>query len=356
MIMKENPPPIVNILLAWYRRHRRTLPWREHPDPYRVWISEIMLQQTQVDTVIPYYNRFVKRFPSVEALAAASVDDVLKSWENMGYYARARNLHRAARVIVEKYDSVIPDTWKTIIALPGIGNYTAGAILSIAFEQPFPAVDGNVRRVLCRLFAIGESVEKPDTHRTLHRLIAAIIPKKSPGLFNQALMDLGAMICTPRSPACIDCPLRMLCKACLDGLQDRLPISERKPATPHERAVAAVIRNRQGRMLVVQRPARGLLASLWKLPGGIVKKAETPSEGLKRLVQEELGIRILVGKPVISVRHAYTHFRITLHAFRCSRRSGRPRAVTCQDWRWASPGDLEDLAFSKADRAVISSL
>jgi A/G-specific adenine glycosylase len=344
---------IAKALIAWYGKHRRSLPWRDHPDPYRVWISEIMLQQTQVDTVIPYYHRFLKRFPTVEALAAAPLGDVLKVWENMGYYARARHLHRAAQVIVEKYKGVLPDTWEAIIALPGIGNYTAGAILSIAFEQPLPAVDGNVRRVLSRLFAICEPLHKPDTQKALNTLAVFIVPKKSPGSFNQALMDLGAIICTPKSPACADCPLKMLCKARQDGLQDLLPVSEKKPATPHERVTAAVIRNRQGQMLVVQRPARGLLASLWKLPGGIVKRGETLEEGLKRIVREELGIRILVGEALASVNHAYTHFRITLQAFRCTRRSGRPHALACQDWRWASPDDLEDLAFSKADRAVI---
>jgi A/G-specific adenine glycosylase len=354
--MKKPGPLITNSLLAWYDKHRRILPWRGAPDPYRVWISEIMLQQTQVDTVIPYYHRFLERFPTVEALAAASVDEVLKTWENLGYYARARHLHRAAQVIVEKYNGVIPDAWEAIIALPGIGDYTAGAILSIAFEQPLPAVDGNVRRVLSRLFAIREPLNEPNTQKALHGLAVSIIPKKAPGSFNQALMDLGAGICTPKSPVCADCPLRRLCKARQGGLQDRLPVSEKKPLPPHKRVTAAVIRNRQGQMLIVQRPVRGLLASLWKLPGGIVKIGEMLEEGLQRTVREELGIRIRVGDMVASVNHAYTHFRITLHAFRCTRRSGQPHALACQDWRWAFPDDLEELAFSKADRTVISAL
>jgi A/G-specific adenine glycosylase len=352
--MKKSDGLIAKSLLAWYGQHRRILPWREHPDPYRIWISEIMLQQTQVDTVIPYYDRFLQRFPTVEALAAAALDEVLKAWENLGYYARARHLHRAARIIVEKYGGIIPDTWEAIIDLPGIGHYTAGAILSIAFGQPLPAVDGNVRRVLSRIYGIGEPINAPATQKALHTLAVSILPKKSPGLFNQALMDLGAMICTPRSPACADCPLIKFCTAWKDGLQDHLPVSERKPATPHERVTAAFMFNRQGKMLVVQRPAQGLLASLWKLPGGIVKRGETLEEGLQRIVREELGIRIRIGEGVVSVHHAYTHFRITLHAFRCTRRSGRPSALACQEWRWASPRDLEALAFSKADRAVTS--
>jgi A/G-specific adenine glycosylase len=352
--MKKTDVLIAKTLLAWYGRRRRILPWREHPDPYRVWISEIMLQQTQVDTVIPYYSRFLERFPDAAALAAAPLDDVLKAWENLGYYARARHLHQAARILVEKFNGKLPDTWGAIITLPGIGNYTAGAILSIAFGKPVPAVDGNARRVLSRLYAVREPVDQRETQKSLHALAVSLIPETAPGSFNQALMDLGAMICAPKSPACADCPLRIQCKAQQDGLQDLLPMSEKKPAKPHERVTAAVIFNRQGQVLIVRRPARGLLGSLWKFPGGIVEKKEMLEEGLTRTVREELGIRIRVGKPLASVNHAYTHFRITLTAFRCLRRSGRPRTLACQEWRWASPDDLEKLTFSKADRAVIS--
>jgi A/G-specific adenine glycosylase len=352
--MKKTDLLITKTLLAWYDQRRRILPWREHPNPYRVWISEIMLQQTQVDTVIPYYSRFLKRFPDAAALAAAPLDDVLKAWENLGYYARARHLHQAAQIVVEKYNGKIPDIWEAIITLPGIGNYTAGAILSIAFGKPVPAVDGNVRRVLSRIYAVREPVGRLDTQKKIHALAASLIPETAPGSFNQALMDLGALICTPKSPACADCPLRIQCKARQDGLQDLLPMSEKKPATPHERVTAAVIFNRLGRVLIVRRPARGLLGSLWKFPGGIVEQKEILEEGLTRTVREELGIRIRVGKPLASVNHSYTHFRITLTAFRCFRRSGQPRALVCQEWRWASPDDLEKLTFSKADRAMIS--
>jgi A/G-specific adenine glycosylase len=354
--MKKSRGPIAKALLAWYGRHRRSLPWRERPDPYRIWISEIMLQQTQVETVIPYYRRFLKRFPDVAALAAAPLDDVLKAWENLGYYARARHLHRTAQILVEKFNGNLPDTAEAIITLPGIGHYTAGAILSIAFGKAVPAVDGNVRRVLSRLYAVHEPVDRQETQKYLHALAVSLIPETDPGSFNQALMDLGAMICTPKSPVCMDCPLRVHCKARQNSLQDLLPASEKKPSPPHERVTAAVIFNRQGQVLIVRRPARGLLASLWKFPGGIAGKTETLEAGLTRTVREELGIRIRVGKPLASIHHAYTHFRITLHAFRGTRRSGRPLALGCQTWRWASPDDLESLAFSKADRAVMQAL
>lgn len=346
--------PIQSSLLGWYGDNRRLLPWRDEADPYRVWVSEIMLQQTRVDTVIPYYDRFLRRFPDVASLAAAPLDDVLKVWENLGYYARARHLHRAARILVEKYHGILPDTMEGIIALPGIGPYTAGAILSIAFGKPFPAVDGNVRRVLSRIFALKEPVNRPDTRKTLHALAASILPKKDPGSCNQALMDLGSMICTPQSPACTDCPVFRFCAARKKGLQDRLPVSDRRPAIPHEHVAAAVIFNRQGQVLVVRRPARGLLGSLWKLPGGIVKKEEMIADGLMRTVREELGVGIRVGKALASIRHAYTHFRITLTALRCFLRSRRLRMIEDREWRWASPDDLEKLAFSKADRVVVS--
>jgi A/G-specific adenine glycosylase len=354
--MTKSDSSITGKLLAWYRRHRRILPWREYPDPYGIWISEIMLQQTQVETVIPYYHHFLERFPTVAALAAAPLEEILKAWENLGYYARACNLHQAAKCICEKFKGKIPDTWETIITLPGIGAYTAGAILSIAFGKPIPAVDGNVRRVLSRLFAIEAPIGQTDTQKAIQALAAALVPKKSPGLFNQALMDLGAIICTPKTPACADCPLRDLCRARQAGLQDRLPLSAKKPPRPHEYVTAAVIRNRKGKVLIVQRPAQGLLASLWKFPGGIVKKGDSIADGLRRTVHEELGIRIQVGQQTASINHAYTHFRITLHAFRCTLCAGRPRTLACQAWRWASPEDLENLAFSKVDRAIISAI
>jgi len=352
--MKKPNSQITRILPAWYRQHRRPLPWRDHPDPYGIWISEIMLQQTQVDTVIPYYLRFLERFPTVAALAASPLEDVLKAWENLGYYARARHLHRAANVICERFQGRIPDTMEAISTLPGIGPYTAGAILSMAFGKPVPAVDGNVRRVLSRLFAIDAPIDQPGTQKALQPLAVSLIPEKSPGDFNQALMDLGATICTPKTPVCTACPLGGLCRARQAGLQDRLPASTRKPSPPHKRVAAAVIRNRRGEVLIVQRPAQGLLASLWKFPGNVIRKGEPLTDGLMRTIHEELGLRIQVGEEIASIKHAYTHFRMTLTVFRCSRRSGRPHALTCQDWRWASPDDLDQLAFSKADRAVIA--
>lgn len=343
-------------LLAWYKRNQRILPWRETGDPYRIWISEIMLQQTQVDTVIPYYHRFLKAFPIVSALARAPLQEVLKAWENLGYYSRARNISAAAKIIVEEFGGHIPDNLKAIKTLPGIGEYTAGAILSIAYEKPLPAVDGNVRRILCRLFAIRKPIDDTREQKELQKLAASLIPARRPGDFNQALMDLGATICKPQNPACSLCPIAGLCRAREHDLQDILPITKKAPAIPHRHATAAVIRNSKGALLVVQRPATGLLASLWKLPGGFIKDNESREKSLKRSVKEELGISIRPEIQLATVDHTYTHFRITLHAFECHLLKGTPKPLGCPNWQWASPADLRKLPLSKIDRMILQEI
>lgn len=340
-------------LLSWYRKSQRSLPWRETGDPYCIWISEIMLQQTQVDTVIPYYHRFLKAFPTVFSLARAPLQDVLKAWENLGYYSRARNIHAAARLIVEKFEGLIPDNPEVIKTLPGIGEYTAGAILSIAYGQALPAVDGNVRRILCRIFAIRKPANDIHEQKQLQQLAASLVPTKHPGDFNQALMDLGATICRAKNPECSRCPVAKLCQARLLDLQNALPVIVKTPSIPHRQAAAAIIRNSKGKLLVVQRPARGLLASLWKLPGGFIKEDENMGSSLLHSVKEELGICIRPGKYLASVNHTYTHFRITLRAYECRLLKGKPESLGCQNWRWASPTDLTKLPLSKVDRMIL---
>ena len=315
-----------------------------------------MLQQTQVDTVIPYYHRFLKAFPTVYALADASPQDVLKAWENLGYYSRARNLHAASRIIVNQWDGRIPDTPETLKTLPGIGEYTAGAILSMAYGQVLPAVDGNVRRILSRLFAIRKPVDDPQEQKKLRSLAAALIPVRHPGDFNQALMDLGATICKAKNADCSRCPLVGLCRANLQNLQNILPITQKASAIPHRQAAAAVIRNTKGLLLVVQRPATGLLASLWKLPGGFIQDSENIGNSLEHRVKEELDISIRVGKQSASVNHVYTHFRLTLQSYDCLLRKGTPRPLGCQDWHWASPADLKKLPLSKIDRMILTEI
>ena len=220
------PSSVPERILSWYAQHRRDLPWRKTRDPYRIWISEIMLQQTQVDTVIPYYHRFIEKFPVVEDLAEASMEDVLKVWENLGYYSRARNLHAAAGQLVKRSGGRFPENRDGLLLLPGIGPYTAAAIMSFAFGEQIATVDGNVKRVMSRLFAVPEPIDQSPTRRRLHDLAAELVPERNPSEFNQGLMDLGATVCTPRRPSCRSCPLQGLCLAFQEGLQETLPIKK----------------------------------------------------------------------------------------------------------------------------------
>ena len=258
----------VSKLLRWAQKHLRDLPWRIEPrDPYRVWISEMMLQQTQVATVIPYFRRFTERFPTVEALAAAPLDDVLKLWEGLGYYARARNLHRAARQVVAEFDGHLPDTVEELSTTARHWPYTAGAIASIAFGRDAPVVDGNVKRVLCRVYAIRGDARRPAIQKKLWALAATNLPKGKAGRWNEAMMELGATVCSPRSPRCDECPLAEVCRARALGIQEQLPTKATQKRLPHYDVTAAVIRKR-GRVLIAQRPVGGMLGGLWEFPGG----------------------------------------------------------------------------------------
>jgi A/G-specific adenine glycosylase len=344
----------VNQLLRWAASHLRDLPWRGEPrDPYRVWISEIMLQQTQVMTVIPYFARFIERFPTVQALAAAPLDDVLKRWEGLGYYSRGRNLHRAAQTIVRESSGQLPDTVDALRQLPGIGRYTAGAIASLAFGRDAAALDGNVTRVLCRWYALRGDVRQPALEKKLWRLAESNVPHGKAGRWNEALMELGATVCTPRAPRCDECPLKKECQARAQEIQEQLPERAAKKRTPHYNVTAAVIRHR-GRLLIAQRPLGGMLGGLWEFPGGKVERGESLEGCLRREIREELGIEIEVGARVTQMEHAYTHFRITLHAFECKLVSGRPRAIQVADWRWARFKELGNFAFAVTDQRIIA--
>jgi A/G-specific adenine glycosylase len=343
-------------ILKWYKRNSRHLPWRTTRNPYHIWISEVMLQQTQVETVIPYYHRFLTRFPTVETLAAASLQDVLKTWENLGYYARARHLHSAAREIMARTSGTIPDNEKELLRLPGIGTYTAAAILSIAFGQRVPAVDGNVRRVLCRLFAIRDPLEESKTLRHIHELASDLVPPKTSSRFNQGIMDLGATICTPRNPSCALCPVQESCLALDLGLQDALPVTRKRGPLPYRQMTAGVLCDDLGRLLIVRRPFRGLLGGLWKLPGGEKGTGKGLKNSLILEIHKELGIGVRVGEKITAVKHAYTHFRITLHAFRCSLKKGEPSAIKCESWQWIDPKNLADVPFSNVDRKIMAFL
>lgn len=348
--------PIALILLAWYDANAVDLPWRVkggRGEPYRVWLSEIMLQQTQVETVKPYFERFLIRFPTVEALASAPLDDVLKAWEGLGYYSRARQLHRAAQTIAA---DGFPETVEGLMALPGVGRYTAGAIASIAFGARAALVDGNVIRVFSRLLDMADDVTAKPTQDRLWAQAEAWLPETRTGDYNQALMELGRTVCTPRAPQCPNCPLRTLCRAYANGTQTERPVKRAKAPTPHYDVAAGMVWDDAGRVLIAQRPAEGLLGGLWEFPGGKLEADETLPACLRRELREELGIEVEVGELFTVVRHAFTHFRITLHAFTCRLESGEPRPIQAQAVAWAAVDELDAYAFGKADRDVIAEL
>ncbi len=338
-------------LLAWYAQNARRLPWRGHPDPYAVWVSEIMLQQTRVETVIDYFTRWMERFPSLDALAQASEQDVLKVWEGLGYYSRARHLHQAAWLVMEKYGGQLPASRQELEKLPGIGAYTAGAVASIAFGQDEATLDGNIRRVLSRLFAMRLPARSPEGERQLWQLARKHLPTGHAGDFNQALMDLGAAVCTPLKPACLVCPLAELCLARAEGLQEALPVLERALPVPHYTVTAAVIR-REGKVLIARRPSQGLLGGLWEFPGGKLEAGESLAEGLRREIREELNAWIRVGEPFGVFKHAFTHFKITLHAFLCELEDGEPEAVEASEIKWVEIEALKDYPMGKVDRQI----
>jgi len=342
-------------LAAWYRRRRRDLPWRRTRDPYAVWVAEVMLQQTRVATVIPYYERFLAAFPDVRALAEAPLERVLKVWEGLGYYARARNLHRAARRLLREHDGRLPADAAALRRLPGIGPYTAGAIASIAFGRDEPVLDGNVARVLCRLFRLRGDPRAARTRDRLWRLAGRIVRNGRAGLVNQALMDLGATVCTPCEPQCRACPVAPLCAAREHGEQRLLPRrGPRRPVPHHEAAVGVILRGR--RLLIGRRPADGLLGGLWEFPGGKRRRGETLEACLRREVREEVGIEVRIERPLVTVRHAYSHFRVTLHAFVCRHVRGRTRALACAEVRWVPPEHLDRFAFPAANRRILAAL
>jgi A/G-specific adenine glycosylase len=344
-------------------------------------VAEVMFQQTQIATVLPYYKRWMARYPDIETLAQASLAEVLKSWEGLGYYSRARNLHAAAMTVVADYDGRLPEEVDELLKLKGIGRYTAGAISSIAFGRSVPVVDGNVIRVLSRLDDLEEDVTLSATQSHLWLRAGELVPALRSGAYNQALMELGQIICRAASPACHQCPLADLCLARARGSQLERPVRPPRKRTPHFDVTAGVIwrkdrrrkdrrrkdgrrldgrrqdrRGQDGRFLISQRPLDGLLGGLWEFPGGKQESGETLAETLAREIEEELAIEIEVGRHLTTVKHAYTHFRITLHAFHARHTGGRPQHLGVADHAWVTLDDLDNYAFAVTDRKIIDAL
>jgi A/G-specific adenine glycosylase len=333
-------------LLNWYNKNKRILPWRlSGLSPYAVWTSEIMLQQTRVETVIPYYEKWLRLFPTVQALANASEQEVLNTWEGLGYYSRARNFHKAAKLVVEKYDGELPRDLDELRKLPGIGRYTVGALASIVFGLDEPALDGNLKRVYARLFDVSESIDSVEGEKILWKLAKDNLPKGKAADFNQALMDLGAAICVPKNPRCLICPVMKDCRARANGTQAIRPVKKPKKAVPHYVHAAAVI-VRRGKVLLAQRPSAGLLASMWEFPNGRVER--DPAAELVKVIKTEYSLTVRKEEALGVVQHAYTHFKVTVHAFRCDLTS----ASKAKNLKWAALKDLDDYPMGKVDRQI----
>ncbi|HVR69678.1 MAG TPA: A/G-specific adenine glycosylase [Vicinamibacteria bacterium] len=336
-------------LLEWYRRHRRDLPWRRSRDPYRVWVSEVMLQQTTVKAVVPYYERFLARFPTLASLAAASEHDVLASWSGLGYYHRARNLRRGARHVLDHHQGSFPATLEAALAVPGVGLYTASAVLSIARDVPLPVVDGNVRRVLARLFALRGPEWRKDA--AFYNRAEELLERKAPGEWNQAVMELGATVCLPRRPACPACPLRGPCQAVALGIQDELPEGRARRAAV-DVTVAAALVERDGRVLLVRRGEGRLMGRMWEVP-----QTSLESRGLRDLareLRERHGLELTPGPLVARGRHAITFRRIRLEAYRARLRQEPP--PDAQRFLWATPEEIAALPVSSLTRKVLRGL
>jgi A/G-specific adenine glycosylase len=342
-------------LLSWFRKNQRKLPWRTERTPYTTWISEVMLQQTQVKQVESYFKLFLDRFPDIQTLAKAPLERVLKVWEGLGYYSRARHLHQTAQILVSRCNGGMPSDFEEVLKLPGIGRSTAGAILSLAFGKPFPVLDGNIRRVLIRFFYFNRRLRTGDSQSQLWKRAAQILPAKNAGRFNEALMELGALVCTPNNPECGRCPLQETCRAFRVGRQNDLPLKGPSKKIPHFDVTAAVIR-KGDKILITQRPAKGLLGGLWEFPGGKKEPGESLEDCLKREIREELSIEVKVGEGFIQVPHAYSHFRITLHCYFCRWVKGRLAPLGVKDYRWIHPEELDHFAFPRADQKVIAYL
>jgi A/G-specific adenine glycosylase len=332
-------------LLNWYKKNKRSLPWRGHPDSYAVWVSEVMLQQTRVETVIPYFNKWMLLFPTVPALASASEHDVLNAWEGLGYYSRARNLHQAAKIVVRDHEGKLPQDINLLIKLPGIGRYTVGAIASIAFGMDAPALDGNLKRVYARLFDISEPIDLSVVEKRLWEIAGENMPKGKAGDFNQALMDLGAMICVPKNPRCEICPVMGLCVSRKKGTQMSRPVRIPKKKVPQYIHAAGVIMKGR-RALLIQRPSGGLLGGMWEFPNGRVDG--NPAGGLTKALRSAYKLKVRRRETLGEIKHAYTHYKVTVHVFRCD-----PLSISgVSSSKWVLVKDLGEYPMGKVDRRI----
>lgn len=349
------PTCIRQKLLDWYASHKRRLPWRETSNPYAIWVSEVMLQQTQVATAIPYYERFMDRFPTLPQLARANIQKVLKLWEGLGYYSRARNLHRAAGVVVSRHHGKVPDDPAAFRALPGVGDYISAAVLSIAFGRAIPVVDGNVKRVLSRLMEIDTPVNRSGSHKIFEPPASRLICPQHPADFNQSIMELGALICRPKNPNCSNCPLSDLCRAKRHHTTADYPKRDASRKTPHRHMAIGVIL-KKGKMLVAQRQIDGFLGGLWEFPAVSAEPGHTNGQTIEGSLFTETGLTVAIDRRLTGIRHAYTHFTLTADVFLCRYVAGRVRLKSAQGHRWVTLRSLAGLPVHKANHKFIGAL
>ena len=342
-------------LLAWFARRQRPFPWREDRDAYRIWVSEVMLQQTQAATVVPYFERFMARFPKLPDLAAAGEQDVLRLWEGLGYYARARNLHRAARQIVALHGGRFPRDPEQTALLPGVGRYMVGAVLSQAYGSRLPILEANSQRVLCRLFAVRTDPTRNPTRDELWQLAKEVLPRRRVGDFNQALMELGAVVCTATNAKCAACPLRKECSSARLGIQDEIPVLPKRAASVDVREAAVVVR-RENRVLLVQRPVTGRWAGLWEFPHSPLEIGEELASAAIRITKQLTAIRVRLGPELLTVRHAVTHHRITLTCFETTYVSGAFQSNFYTRGEWIERAELADYPVSSPQRRLAAAL
>lgn len=335
-------------LIGWYKKNQRRLPWRQTTDPYHIWVSEVMLQQTQVNKVLQYYSNFIRQYPDVQALATTDLQQVLKSWELLGYYARARHLHQAAQIVVEKFEGYVPSNYSQFRQLPGVGDYIAAAVTSLAFNKPYPVVDGNVKRMLARLFTINSPVNRSSSSQIFQQAVRHLFAKKNPAQFNQAMMELGALLCRPRQPQCDKCPVKIYCRAHATNKQHKFPTKVKRNEIPRHHITIAVIR-KDGRLLITQRAPAGLLGGLWEFPGGKMKKGESAIAALRREIKEEVNIQIKIDEHLTRIKHAYSHFEIVMEVFLATYLSGTIKLRGAVDYRWISLSDIDKYPFPAAN-------
>lgn len=344
-------------LIKWYRSNKRQLPWRATGDPYKIWVSEIMLQQTRVDQVLPYYEKFLRHFPDVHSLANTPRQKLLRIWEGLGYYSRARNMQDAAKQIVADFNGKFPDNYDDLLSLKGVGPYTAAAISSIAFGIPKAVVDGNVIRVLARWNGIEEDVRKAGTQKHIQQLADDYIDPSNPSDFNQGMMELGAVICLPKNPLCGECPVFNGCAALQLARTDSIPYKSKKSKTPHHQIAVGICINSTGEVLIALRPEDKMLGGFWEFPGGKIEQGESAEEAVVRELREELSVVTEVyPQKLIEIKHAYSHFKITMHAYFCRITDGIPKPKESEEIKWVHIDELQDYPFPKANRKLTEAI